>query len=152
VVQAIFSPFAGRLSDRVEPRILASTGMGLTVIGLVALTFLKDTTSLWFIIVSLAFLGLGVAFFASPNTNAVMSSVQMKFYGVAAATLATMRQIGMVLSMGIAMLLFSLFIGRVQITPEYYTSFLRSVHTAFIISTVLCTGGIFASLVRGKVR
>ena len=42
-----------------------------------------------------------------------------RFYGVASATQATMRQVGMMFSVGIAMLLFAVYIGRVQITPEY---------------------------------
>ena len=152
VVQAIFSPLAGRLSDRVEPRIVASTGMGLTVIGLSLLTFLNEETSLWYIAGCLVLHGFGFALFSSPNTNAVMSAVEKRFLGVASATLATMRQIGMMLSMGIAMLIFALFIGRVQIIPEYHHLFLRSVNSAFIIFSVLCFGGVFASLARGKVR
>ena len=152
VVQAISSPFAGRLSDKIEPRIVSSAGMGLTVIGLVLLTFLNETTSLWFIIAGLIILGLGFAFFASPNTNAVMSSVSKRFYGVASATLATTRQLGMMFNMGMVMMIFALYIGHVQITPEYYPAFLSSVNTAFIISAVLCFGGIFASLARGKIR
>ncbi len=152
VVQAIFSPFAGRLSDKIEPRIVASLGMGLTVIGLIFFIFLGNTTSLWFIIAGLIILGFGFALFSSPNTNAVMSSVEKRFYGVASATLATMRQIGMMFSMGMVMLIFAIYLGRVQITPEYYTPFLSSLNTAFIIFTVLCFGGIFASLARGKVR
>ncbi len=152
VVQAIFSPFAGRLSDKIEPRIVASAGMGLTVIGLVLFTFVGKATSLWFIVASLVVLGFGFALFSSPNTNAVMSSVEKRFYGVASATLATMRQIGMMFSMGMVMLIFAIYLGRVQITPEYYAPFLSSLNTAFIIFTVLCFGGIFASLARGKVR
>ncbi len=152
VVQAIFSPFAGRLSDKIEPRIVASLGMGLTVIGLIFFIFLGNTTSLWFIIAGLIILGFGFALFSSPNTNAVMSSVEKRFYGVASATLATMRQIGMMFSMGMVMLIFAIYLGRVQITPEYYAPFLSSLNTAFIIFTVLCFGGIFASLARGKVR
>lgn len=152
VVQAIFSPFAGRLSDKIEPRIVASLGMGLTVIGLIFFIFLGNTTSLWFIIAGLIILGFGFALFSSPNTNAVMSSVEKRFYGVASATLATMRQIGMMFSMGVVMLIFAIYLGRVQITPEYYAPFLSSLNTAFIIFTVLCFGGIFASLARGKVR
>ena len=152
VVQAIFSPFAGRLSDKIEPRIVASLGMGLTVIGLIFFIFLGNTTSLWFIIAGLIILGFGFALFSSPNTNAVMSSVEKRFYGVASATLATMRQIGMTFNMGMVMLLFGIYIGRVQITPEYYPAFISSVNMAFIISAVLCFGGIFASLARGKVR
>ena len=152
VVQAIFSPFAGRLSDRIEPRIVASAGMGLTVIGLIFFSFLGETTSLWFIIAGLMILGLGFALFSSPNTNAVMSSVDRKCYGVASATLSTMRQIGMTFNMGLVMLLFGIYIGHVQITPEYYPAFIKSVNVAFIISAMLCFGGIFASLARGKVR
>jgi hypothetical protein len=55
-------------------------------------------------------------------------------------------------SMGVAMLVFAVYIGRAQITPENYPLFLRSAKTAFIIFTALCFGGIFASLSRGKVR
>jgi len=151
-VQAIFSPLAGRLSDRIEPRTLASAGMGLTTIGLVLLTFLNQDTAIGFILVSLIVLGFGFALFSSPNTNAIMSSVEKRFYGVASATLATMRQIGMMFSMGIVMLIFAIFIGRVEISPEYYPVFVRSVKIAFVIFAILCFGGIFASLARGKTR
>ena len=62
-----------------------------------------------------------------------------------------MRQIGMMLSMGMVMLIFAIYIGRVQITPEYYAVFIKSMNSAFIICAVLCFGGIFASLARGKI-
>jgi len=149
-IQAIFSPVAGRLSDRIEPRILASGGMALTAAGLSLFIFISAETTLSFIIASLILLGFGFALFSSPNTNAVMSSVEQGVYGVASATLATMRQVGMMLSMGITMSLFAIYIGRVEITPEYYSLFLESIKVAFIIFTALCTGGIFASLARGK--
>lgn len=151
-VQAGFSPVAGRLSDRIEPRILASVGMGLITIGLSLFIFLGEKTSLGFIIASLILIGFGFGFFASPNTNAIMSSVNQRFYGVASATLATMRQVGMSFSMGITMLLFAIYIGRVEIIPEYYPLFLSSTKIAFIIFTALCSGGIFASLVKGKTQ
>jgi EmrB/QacA subfamily drug resistance transporter len=152
VMQAIFSPVAGRLSDRIEPRVLASAGMALSAVGLVLFIFLGHDTPLAYVVVSLVILGFGFALFSSPNTNAVMSSVENRFYGVSSATLATMRQVGMMLSMGVAMLLFSVYIGRVQITPEYYNAFLTSVRVAFIIFACLCFGGIFASLARGRVQ
>ena len=152
VMQAIFSPLAGRLSDRIEPRLIASAGMALTTIGLIIFVFLSEETPLQLIIGNLVLMGFGFAFFSSPNTNAVMSSAPRTAYGVASATLATMRGIGMILSMGITMLMFTLYIGRVQITPEYYPLFQQSMKTAFIIFAILCFGGIFASLARGKVR
>ena len=151
-MQAIFSPLAGRLSDRIEPRIIASAGMALTTIGLAIFIFLNEKTPLELIIGNLILMGFGFALFSSPNTNAVMSSAPKTAYGVASAMVATMRQIGMVLSMGVAMLMFALYIGRVQITPEYYPLFQESMQTSFIIFAILSFGGIFASLARGKVR
>jgi hypothetical protein len=81
-----------------------------------------------------------------------MSSVDRKFYGIASGTVGTMRLLGQMFSMGIATLLFSLYIGRVQITVEYYPVFIKSVKAAFMIFSLLCFGGIFASLARGKLR
>jgi len=152
VIQALFSPFAGRLSDRIEPRIVASIGMALTVGGLILLAFLTEKTTLGFTATALGVLGLGYAFFSSPNANAVMSSVEGRFYGVASGTLSTMRMMGMAFSMGITVLIFSIYIGQVQITPEYYPAFMRCQKLGFTFFAVLCFGGLFASLARGKVR
>ena len=152
IMQAIFSPFAGKLSDRIEPRIVASIGMGFTALGLFLLIFLEEQTSVVFVISTLVLLGFGFAFFSSPNTNAVMSSIDKRSYGVASATLATMRATGMMFSMGLVMVIFAVTMGRVQMTPEYYPLFLKSAVTAFRVFTLLCVGGIFASLARGKVR
>ena len=152
IMQALFSPFTGRLSDRIEPRIVASTGMALTAVGLFLLIFLDEKTTTPFIIASLILLGLGFALFSSPNTNAVMSSIEKRFYGVASGTLGTMRTTGMMFSMAMAMLIFTLYIGRTQITPPYYPLFIKSVKTAFLFFAIFCLAGIFASLSRGRVR
>lgn len=152
IIQASFSPVAGRLSDRIEPRRVASLGIALMVVGLSLFTRLNDSSHLTFIVINLFFLGMGFALFTSPNTNAVMSSVERKVYGVASGTIGTMRLIGQMFSMGIATLLFALFIGRVQITPESYPLFLDSIHVAFIIYAIICFGGLIVSFARGNVR
>ena len=126
--------------------------MALTAVGLFLFIFLNEKTTLGFIVASLALLGFGFALFSSPNTNAVMSSVENRFYGVASGTLGTVRMTGMVFSMGITTMIFSIYIGDVQIVPEYYPVFLRCMKLAFTFFAVLCIGGIFASLARGKVR
>ena len=81
-----------------------------------------------------------------------MASVKQRVYGVASATFATMRQIGMTFSMGITMMLLALYIGRMEITPQYYPQFLSSTRIAFIIFTTLCSAGIVTSMLRGKTR
>jgi EmrB/QacA subfamily drug resistance transporter len=152
IVQALFSPLAGRLSDRLEPRMVASTGMTLTAMGLLFFSFLSQETTILFIVGTLMLLGFGFALFSSPNTNAVMSSVEKKFYGVASGTLGTMRATGMMFSMGMVIVIFAIYIGQTQITPPYYPLFLKSLKIIFAVFTILCLAGIFASLSRGRVR
>jgi EmrB/QacA subfamily drug resistance transporter len=151
-VMALGSPFAGRLSDRIEPRIVASVGMSLTSLGLLCLSSVGEETHLAFIVGSLLVVGLGFALFSSPNANAIMSSVPRRLYGIASGSVGTMRLLGQMFSMGITSLTFALFIGRIPISEASHTSFLTSLRIAFIVFAVLCAGGIVASLARGELR
>lgn len=152
IMMAIVSPLAGRLSDSVEPRVVASVGMAITCVGLALFAFVGREPSIAMVTINLLLLGFGFALFSSPNTNAVMSSVEKRNYGVASATLGTMRLTGQMLSMGIVMLIFAVTMGKTRITPEYYSKFLQSMQVAFLTFSSLCFFGIFASLARGKVR
>jgi MFS family permease len=152
IVQATLSPLAGRLSDRIEPRIVASIGMAFTAIGLGLLALLTASTPLWAIVACLLLLGVGFALFSSPNMNAIMGSVERRFYGVASGMLGTARLIGQTFSMGVVTLLLALLIGPVAISPELYPDFLTTTKIAFATFTALCVCGIFASLTRGNIR
>jgi MFS family permease len=152
LLQALFSPIAGRLSDRIEPRYLASGGMALCSAGLFMLIFLSDETPIVYIILCLVLLGIGFALFSSPNTYAIMTSVSVKYLGAASAMVGTMRVIGQMSSMAIALMLFSIFLGNALIKKEDAFLFLRSSSYGFGIFSILCTAGIFASMSRGNVR
>ncbi len=150
IVMALASPFAGKLSDRSEPRVIASLGMALSAAGLVLFSFLRSSTGFPFIVASLICLGLGFGLFSSPNTNAIMCSVEKRHLGIASAALGTMRLSGQMLSAGITMMIFALVMGRAPIQPSVYPQFLRSVRIAFIFYALLCIAGIFASHARGN--
>jgi EmrB/QacA subfamily drug resistance transporter len=152
LVQAVLSPGAGRLSDRIEPRTVATTGMVMTLIGLVLLAFVTSAISIYYIAGCLVFLGLGFALFVSPNTNAIMSSVDREMYGVAGAMVGTMRQMGMMFSMGIVMMMLALHLDGADIEPEDTGEFVGSMRTSFGIFALMCVGGVFASLARGRVN
>jgi EmrB/QacA subfamily drug resistance transporter len=152
LVQAVFSPMAGKMSDRIEPRVVASTGMAITAVGLFLLALIEAGTDTWFIVSALALLGFGYALFSSPNTNAVMSSVENRLFGVASSMLGTMRLLGQVFSMGIVMVAFALYIGAVEIVPRHYPMLLKSITVIFTVFGFLCVGGIFASMTRGNIR
>jgi MFS family permease len=151
VIMALLSPYAGRLSDRIEPRVVASLGMAFTCVGLGIFCFLGQTTSVGLVLTGLVIVGVGFALFSSPNTNAIMSSVDKRFFGTASGLVGTMRLTGQLLSMGIATLMFSHFLGDRSIEPASYPLFLQAVRTSLIVFTALCFLGVFASLARGKV-
>jgi EmrB/QacA subfamily drug resistance transporter len=152
VVMVICSLIAGRLSDRYEPGVIAAAGMAFTTIGLIILRFLTGNSSMMMVIISLVVLGIGFGFFTSPNTNAIMSSVERKYYGVASGMMGTMRLLGQTFSLGIVTLLFALLIGAVQIAPANYPQFLKSLQISFTVAACLCFLGIFASALRGNIH
>jgi hypothetical protein len=72
--------------------------------------------------------------------------------GVANATLGTMRVVGQTFSMAFALLLLSLILGRVAVSPETADRFMSAMRTSFVVFSALCLVGTFASLARGNVR
>jgi len=91
--------------------------------------------------VLLALLGTGLALFSSPNTNAIMSSVEKRHYGTAAAMLSTMRTMGMMMSMAVVMVTFSLYLGPHPIEPPLFPAFLASLRMIFGVFLVLSLAG-----------
>jgi EmrB/QacA subfamily drug resistance transporter len=152
VMMALLSPVAGKLSDKYNPGIIASYGMGLTATGLIMLCFINPESPILLIIALLITMGAGFGIFSSPNSNAIMSSVEKKHLGVASAVVGTMRMAGQMMSMGIAMMLLALYVGRQAIVPSSYPGFMTGMRTGFIIFSVLCILGIFASLARNRSR
>lgn len=150
IVQTLFSPLAGRLSDRIEPRTLASVGMAVSCVGLIMLAFISEIIPLGYVISCLIFLGFGFALFSSPNTNAIMSSVDRSIYGFAGATVGAMRQIGMMFSMAVVTVTMTVFIGKSDIVAANINGFVSACRYAFAFFALLCLGGVFASLARGR--
>lgn len=149
VMMALLSPFAGRLSDRIEPRLIASAGMVLTVIGVSLFAMVEPDTSITLIIGNLLLLGTGFALFSSPNMSAIMGAVAKHHYGLASGAVATMRLLGQMFSMAIATVVLGLIVGRQAIGPENYDQFLQSIHTVFAISAAFCLCGVYFSWFRG---
>jgi len=152
VMMAVFSPFVGRLSDRIQPRYFATLGMTMCSMGLVAFAFFTDTTPVWLIVLILIWVGLGFAFFSSPNMNTIMSSVDKTQYGLASGSAASMRVIGQIISMTIVTLFFAgLFDGKaIDAVPD--TLFLTAMKWGFISFSLLSISGIYFSYNRGKMN
>ncbi|MEM3786438.1 MAG: MFS transporter [Nitrososphaeria archaeon] len=142
----MLSPATGTLSDKIQPRIIASIGMGINAIGIFFLTFLDHNTSLNFILADLIFMGIGFALFSAPNTTALMSSVNKENFGVANAVLSTMRQIGMIISTIISTTTLTYFVGAEELSKAPPLLIVQGINYSFAISSALCIIGVLFSI------
>ena len=104
------------------------------------------------IIAELSLIGLGFAFFSSPNNNAIMGSVGKEKYGTAASSLATMRMVGQAISRSIVALIMAMTGGRQAIGADSVSMLLASTRYVLIAFTALSMAGIYFSLKRGRIR
>jgi len=152
LMMALISPFAGKFSDRIEPRKLATAGMLISATGLFMLTFIHTQTPVYVIVAILVIMGTGFGLFSSPNMNTIMSSVERRQLGIASGTSATMRVVGQMISMMIATFIFSLFFSGTQLKEANNILFVTSIRFAFAISGMICLAGIYFSNSRSKLR
>lgn len=143
--QMVCSPVAGRLSDRTDPSLLASSGMAVSSLCLLSLAFVGETTSTGIIVLVLAALGIGLGLFSAPNTTVIMGSVERHDYTLASSMVATMRNSGMMMSMSIVMIFFALLLGDVPVTPEVSGQFLASMRVIFLVFFTLTLIGAIIS-------
>jgi MFS family permease len=151
VCQALVTPFAGRLSDKIDAGIMASLGMlilsaGIAIMGLV----LTPATSIPVFVGLLAALGVGFSIFSAPNSNAIIGSAPPEKVGQASGTITATRLCGQVFSIALTTLIFSLIIGPGRITPDKYPAFMQAATICFFFFAPICFTGILASMARGK--
>lgn len=152
LMMALLSPLAGSLSDKIEPRKVASLGMACSALSLFFFSFLQMDTSVLLLAGILVLAGIGFALFSSPNNNAIMGSVNMRLYGIASSILGTMRLVGQACSMSIVTLLVAVFVGQVALDTADPVNLMIMIRVAFIVFTFLCLFGIAASLARGSLH
>lgn len=151
VIMALISPFAGKLSDIKEPQIIASIGMLLTTVSLFTTSFINLNSNINMIIIILVIAGIGFGLFSSPNTNAIMSSVERKNYAMASSIVATMRVLGQALSMAISSIILSLYMKDIKLSENPYM-LVKTIKYSFYIFSSISFLGIFFSLMRGKMH
>lgn len=151
-IMALLSPYAGKLSDRIEPRILSSIGMVLITAGLFAFAFLTYGFPLWLMILILVIIGVGFALFSSPNTNAIMGSVERRDSGLASSMLSTVRTVGQAVSMTLITLILSFHVGNTPLADAPPETLIRCIKVGFLVFSIICAAGIFFSFKRGRIH
>lgn len=163
MMMAVIAPVSGWASDKLGSRLLSSVGMALICVSLFLFSTLNVDSSWVDVLTGLFILGVGMGLFSSPNTSAVMGSVEKNRLGIAAGTLATMRFMGQSMSLAItgavlattmsADILSALFTGLGTVSGIIAAvAFVEGLHRVFLVSALIAAIGVFTSLVRGKSR
>jgi len=146
IIMVIVSPYAGRLSDKIDPRNVSAAGMVLTTVGVVLMALINYDNATYLGGLSLIIFGAGIGLFYSSNTKVVMSAVDNKYFGIASATLSNVRSMGQIFGMGIVTLIISAILGNAQIMPSNYPELFISIKIAFVAIAALSAVGIFTSV------
>jgi len=150
VVQAVLSPWCGRLADRYPAARVATIGMALCAAGLAVAATLTAAAPLILVMAMLALLGTGFALFSSPNASVIMGSVAPRHLGVASGLNSSMRTLGMMTSMSIITVIFAVLMAGEPVTRATQPQFLLSMRTALLVFCGLCGIGIYCSAARLK--
>jgi len=150
------SPISGALYDRIGSRLLCTVGMVVLTIAFYCLSRLTPTGSVIPIAWRLALVGIGIAIFIPPNSSAAMSAVPPSHRGVAAATVAAARNLGMVMGVAMAGLIFNLTFHRLSggltlkvYRPELEPFFVAAFQKAMFAGSVVSGIGILVAFFRG---
>jgi EmrB/QacA subfamily drug resistance transporter len=147
---AIVAPMAGKLSDRFQPRIVATTGCIIVAIGFAFLNQINTDTSATYISVSLALVGLGFGLFSTPNNNAIMGAVKEQEVGVASASMNLSRTIGNLVGMSIVNLMMHYYIGDATFTADTNPELMSTISLALMMSLSFVVVASFISALRGR--
>jgi MFS family permease len=149
LIMAIAAPHSGALSDRIGPRSLSTVGMAILAVGIFILSRLGPDASFTSVAIGLAVSGLGTGIFISPNSSALMGSAPRNRQGVAAGILATARNVGMVLGVGLAGAVLTTVMARTtQGGPE--AGLFEGISAALLVASGVALIGALTSAVRGN--
>jgi EmrB/QacA subfamily drug resistance transporter len=150
IVMAIIAPLSGTFSDHIGTRLPAVFGMGIMGIGLLLLAGLGPDTSNTGLITRLAAVGLGIGIFISPNNSALMGAAPKSRQGIAAGMLATARNVGMVLGVGLAGAIFTTYLGNQASlsTATQAGPLFGAIHASFMVAAGVAMVGALISAIR----
>jgi MFS family permease len=164
VTLAIVAPVSGALADRVGSRWLSPLGLAIACVGLLLLSQLDASSSLYHVIGALVLTGLGQGMFSAPNTRTLMAAAPRRAQGVASGILATGRVLGQTLSVALAGAVFTLRGGAAagaRLAAEglpleevlaLQRTFTTSMREAFLLCAAISAIGVLTALVRGEAR
>lgn len=147
MAMAAIASFSGAISDKVGTRWPTTVGMGILAVGLYLLSRLGPDTPISYVVLGLALAGLGTGMFVSPNNSAMLGVAPRERRGIASGIMATARNVGMVLGIGMAGAIFTTVRAH---AADPAAGLFQGVHWGFLGACYVAIAGIFTSFVRER--
>ena len=152
----VISPVAGWLSDSLGAQYLSTVGLLVSTAGVLLLAMLPQTASPLNVAARLSILGCGQAMFLSPNSASVMAHIHDEYAGISAGLLATARNMGMLMGVGLAGLVFSFVfslhtdgLDMKDFSPGHEFYFMAALRASFVTAAIVGTVAVVVSWRRG---
>ena len=149
-MMAIVAPFAGKLSDRFQARVVASIGCVIALSGYIIMQQLDPNTDAIVVSIALALIGLGFGLFSTPNNNAIMSAIPTSQVGVASASMNLGRTVGNLVGMSIVNLIIHFYLGNQIMSTQTRPELMSSISVALTMSLVFVVCACILSIMRGR--
>jgi EmrB/QacA subfamily drug resistance transporter len=139
----VLAPQAGRLTDRIGPKPLVTTGMVVLAGSLALFARMGEHETFWGLLPAMLLGGIGMSCAMAPVTAAAMGSVRRDKAGVGSAVLNSMRQVGG--SLGIALMGAIVAASVSTASPEGRAAdpseFVKGFHHALEVGTAIVLDG-----------
>nr|MBF0223209.1 MFS transporter [Desulfobulbaceae bacterium] len=148
----LIGPTAGWLSEKFTAQKLSTLGLLFSSLGVALLAGLSEHSSPSGIIARLAVLGGGQALFLAPNSASILKNVTRQHTGKSASLLATARNLGMLLGIAMASLVFSHKFSQLtggldlrDFSAEHTSAFVEAMRQSFFVAALIGVLGVFIS-------
>lgn len=152
VVYMIASPLMGRLSDKIHPAVLFSSGMASAMLAFIFFAFILKLPGLLPVIVFIIWLALSLSAFIAPNNNEIMNTAPVDKQGISSAVYRTLQNLGMVLGVSLLETIFSQYIPVNEMTNSLSRSavsqdvLFQGFQSAYLAGAVICGAGLVLSV------
>ena len=159
VIGGGLAPYMGRLADRFGARILATAGILLLLVGVLAYANLRIDSPLVFVVGISMVAGVGSGMFWPANNTAIMANAPRGSYGAVAGLRSMLANTGTLLSFVLAISIasatvpryvaYEVILGTTRIIGGIGPAFLRGIDGALYVSAAILAVAAVLSALRG---
>jgi EmrB/QacA subfamily drug resistance transporter len=153
----VLSPISGILYESLGSRTLCTAGTIALLSSLLSLLTIEPSMDIFPVFWRISLVGIGIALYISPNSTVIMNNIPINRRGIASGSIATARNLGMVIGVALAGQIFSTCFSDLtngasleEYIPAMESFFMISFRRVLIAGVVFGLIGLWVTVIRGK--